>query len=143
MNYFENKEFECKCGCGFAIVHPELLNMLNQLRERLGEAIYISSGCRCPGHDIMAGGSGGGFHTRGMAADIYTESMENGITSMDELANICTALGFGGVERNDHFGNYVHVDVRDMAGYARYLWRFDFDNGERECDKFGNVRRYL
>lgn len=139
MNYFENKEFECKCGCGFETVHPELLNMLNQLRENLGEAIYISSGCRCPKHDINVGGSGGGFHTRGMAADIYTGSMENGTMSMDELANICTELGFGGVERNDHFGNYVHVDVRDMAGFPRYLWRFDYENGERECDDYGNV----
>lgn len=132
--YFQPYEYTCKCGCGFDDLHPLLLEKLDCLREYLGRPVEITSGCRCRNHDINVGGSGRGFHTKGMACDIYVAGM-----TMDELADICTFMGFDGVERNDSFNTYVHVDIRCEQGYSKYYWRYDYYNGERQCDERGNI----
>lgn len=68
--YFERQEFECKCGCGFATVDFELLNILERLREYYGKPIKINSGCRCKIYNKSIGGSSGSRHMEGVAADI-------------------------------------------------------------------------
>lgn len=106
--YFTEAEEICKC-CGEL---PEngmsslLLELLDQLREKVAEPIHVTCMYRCPKHNAEVGGGTNSRHLYGRAADIYCDGV-----SMDELANMATDIGFGGVERNDLY-EYVHVDTR-------------------------------
>jgi uncharacterized protein YcbK (DUF882 family) len=73
--YFQPSEWRCKCGvCGgdpaYAPLADELLMRLDLLRWALGEPVAITSGWRCPEHNIAVGGVQGSRHTAGRAADI-------------------------------------------------------------------------
>lgn len=74
--HFSRKEFACKCGCGFATVDVELVQVLEDVRSFTGAPIHISSGCRCRSHNRAVGGkpasdvSMGSKHMYGVAADV-------------------------------------------------------------------------
>jgi uncharacterized protein YcbK (DUF882 family) len=117
-NYFEESEFACKgeeCGCGHSLpeggMNQDLLLLLNNVRARLGGAIHISSGFRCPIHNANVGGVENSFHTQGVAADCVQD-----ILSVEEFASLVESvmedMGIeGGVGRYYDDG-FVHVDVR-------------------------------
>lgn len=69
MSYFKRSEFECGCGCGFAAVDYELLDVLNEVRGFIKTPLVITSGCRCDHHNFCVGGSEGSAHKLGLAAD--------------------------------------------------------------------------
>ena len=50
-NYFPNKDFRCKCGCGGLIVCGKLINMLNETRKIYGKPMKVTSGYRCKKHN--------------------------------------------------------------------------------------------
>ena len=103
---FKAKEFASKDGAEIVIISKPLINLLSQLRHRIGRPIYINSGYRTPQHNKKVGGARYSYHQYGMAADIRAE----GITP-EELYNILDEMlgGWGGLELHDTF---VHVDVR-------------------------------
>ena len=67
---FKVSEFACKCGCGFQDIDQRLINMCQEIRDKLGVAVKINSGCRCAKHNTKVGGVKNSTHTRGLAADI-------------------------------------------------------------------------
>ena len=67
---FKVSEFTCKCGCGFNNVDQRLMDMAQKIRDDLGVAIKINSGCRCAKHNAKVGGVKNSTHTRGFAADL-------------------------------------------------------------------------
>jgi len=69
---FSRSEFACKCGCGFNTVDSELIRILQSFRDKIGEPITISSGCRCPIYNAFILGSENSQHMKGRAADIVT-----------------------------------------------------------------------
>ena len=73
--YFKRSEFACKCNCGFDVVDTELLEILEDVREHFGEAVTITSACRCDSHNTKIGGSKGSQHKLGKAADIVVEDV--------------------------------------------------------------------
>lgn len=68
--HFQRNEFECSCGCGFATVDVELVEILERLRHYYGAPIKINSGCRCKIYNKSIGGSPRSRHMEGLAADI-------------------------------------------------------------------------
>ncbi len=74
--YFQRKEFECQCGCGFAGVDAELLTALTKIREHFNAPIPIVSGNRCKDHNASVGGAPNSYHVRGMAADFTVKDVE-------------------------------------------------------------------
>lgn len=66
---FRLAEFACPC-CNVVRLQPELLEKLQQLRDRWGEAVIITSGYRCFDHNTEVGGVKGSDHIKGRAADI-------------------------------------------------------------------------
>ena len=72
--YFTRAEFACKCGCGFDDIDPQLVALLDQLRELYGSPIKIDSGCRCEARNKAVGGEPNSAHLRGKAADIETSN---------------------------------------------------------------------
>jgi uncharacterized protein YcbK (DUF882 family) len=108
---FSASEFACKCGCEYGTrdgdVSPELLCLLEHIREEYGKPIYLTSGCRCAMWNASVGGVHNSAHTRGTAADIHCTSGSNRRKLMD-LAVMSYASGIG-IART-----FVHVDVDDV-----------------------------
>ena len=115
-NYFEKSEFACKhCQqLPFGGMNTELVNVLNQLREKLREPLIISSGYRCPTHNRNIGGASQSYHMKGVAADVYINS-EN--YSPHQIAQMALDCGADTAVAYPNQG-FVHVDMR---GY-RAAW---------------------
>jgi len=73
--HFSRHEFACKCGCGFDTVDVDLIAPLEYVRQRSGEPITITSGCRCETYNKQVGGSPRSQHTKGRAVDIQVRNV--------------------------------------------------------------------
>ena len=105
-SYFKRKEFACKCGCGFATVDTDLLDVLENVREYFGSPVTLNSACRCDAHNRAEGGVEGSKHKLGIAADIVVKDFEP-----KEVADYVEKLigDKGGLGR---YKTFTHVDVR-------------------------------
>lgn len=68
--YFTYNEMACKCGCGKAEMNQQFMDLLDSLRDMLGQPIVITSGYRCPNHPVEKSKEKSGAHSKGKAADI-------------------------------------------------------------------------
>ena len=110
IGYFDTREFESRDGAkspyGETVVKPELVHLLNRIREKWGRPIIVNSAYRSPEHNKAVGGVANSFHVQGLAADIRPERPED----LDELQDLCLELvSDGGVGLYDTF---VHIDAR-------------------------------
>ncbi len=87
---------------------PELVEALEDIRERAGRPVTVTSGYRPPAYNAEVGGVPNSAHINGTAADIYVDGL-----STDQLHTICDqVIGHrGGVGYYPRQG-FVHVDVR-------------------------------
>ena len=109
-NFFDLKEFECKCKdkhCEGKMpqlrMNPSLIQALNRVREELGKPIRVTSGFRCTSHNAAVGGVPHSTHRTGYAADIQCDDMEKLLELVEgekEFKGIGVAKTF------------IHVDVR-------------------------------
>ena len=104
---FDSSEFACHCGCGFDAIRAELVYGLQQLRDALGVPICVSSGCRCPRHNLTVGSGNDSQHVLGYAADIQVD----GVTPRDvaHAAEQIPTFRDGGIGL---YNTWVHVDAR-------------------------------
>jgi uncharacterized protein YcbK (DUF882 family) len=112
-SHFSEEELTCKCGCGYLVVNPILIRLLESIRETFGKPVNVLSGCRCEQHNINIGGVSDSQHLYGTAADIYIEGVD-----VDWLADVVTQKGADGV--GVYRGSnppFVHVDVRGYMAY--------------------------
>lgn len=115
-NYFKEKEFACKCGCGYSDISQELLSRLNLAREEAGVPFIITSGCRCKEHNKAVGGVADSAHTKGLAVDIYAPDA----TRWHILAALFLYFHRIGISFK---GNFIHVDI-DMTKAAPVVWEY-------------------
>ena len=104
--HFSRSEFACRCGCGFDTVDVETIKVLDDLREAFGEAVYISSGCRCYSHNKSVGGTEKSQHLRGRAADVIVNNV-NPVTVYAYLDS--TYKEIYGIGR---YNDFTHIDTR-------------------------------
>jgi uncharacterized protein YcbK (DUF882 family) len=114
--YFSEKEFRCP-GSGVLMVDPDLLKALDELREIMGEPVYVTSGCRSPEHNKKVGGSDNSYHVTTdlrpcMAADLLVKTGHHRYRMIEAAIR----AGFGGI---GVYSNHIHVDVRDDL----VMWR--------------------
>ncbi len=124
--HFQVKEFKCKDGSDKIIVNMDLINLLEQLYDKLGAgAINITSGYRSPSHSVKVGGYATDQHTKGNAADITAKKKDGTPFSSKDvtlaLEDLNHAGGIGLINKNGS----VHLDVR-----GKKCW-FDETNGEK------------
>jgi len=110
--HFHDYEFACHCGCGFASPVPELVQVLEQIRDAIRRPIHVNSGCRCATHNQSIGGSLNSLHTQGKAADIPTDDKRHKF-DLVAAAIQCGASDIGVYDWG------VHVGVGSSTG----LWR--------------------
>lgn len=76
IRYFKRAEFKCKCGgryCnGFpAEPHMATVRFADEIRHRLGKAVPVNSGLRCPQHNANTpGAAANSNHMGGGAVDL-------------------------------------------------------------------------
>lgn len=117
-SYFQEKEIECHCGCGFKEADPDFLNKLNTARHIAEIPFIVTSFCRCPKHNKAVGGSSTSSHLKGIAADILFKDF-------DSFFRILNSLRIAGFTR---FGfnfdkMFIHVDS-DTSKPNPALWRY-------------------
>ena len=103
MNYFKQKEFDCKC-CGLNNISNDLVDKLNVARYFAGIPFIINSGTRCKLHNKDVGGKTKSSHLAGLAADIR-------IRDNTEKLLIVKALLKAGFTRLGIKNNYIHCDI--------------------------------
>lgn len=107
---FSRSEFACRCGCGLDDIHPETVEALQKMRDRLGAAIHVNSGCRCSTHNRAVGGELRSYHLPAQgckAADITTRHMTPSEFA-DWIEDNSTEFCSGGIGR---YKGFVHVDI--------------------------------
>ena len=121
LRYFSLSEFRCKCnqckGYPAGGMSNTLLLKLDELREKLGYPIYVSSGYRCEYWNQRNGGVDNSTHTLGQAADIYSD-----YATTEKLLELAEKVGFDGIGYYPNEG-FIHVDCRcDGRKPNYYRW---------------------
>ena len=101
--HFKVEEFACADGTDVLLIHPQLIDLLEELRANWGRPVTVNSGFRTAAYNDKIGGADDSRHLYGLAADIVISGVPP-----DEVATLAADLGAGGVGRYDTF---THVDV--------------------------------
>lgn len=103
---FKVSEFRCKDNSDVIFIAPELVDILQTIRNHYGKAVNINSAYRTPTYNKKVGGATYSQHLYGTAADIRI----NGVKPKDLAAYIETLMpNYGGI---GIYPTFVHVDIR-------------------------------
>ena len=107
VKFFKPYEFDCKSLPGSGVsMEGEFVILLDNLRQRIGRSIVITSGLRTLEHNRSVGGSPNSAHLRGMAADIRCND------SAHRALIILTWLAIEPpVKRIGIANGFVHLDI--------------------------------
>jgi zinc D-Ala-D-Ala carboxypeptidase len=108
--YFKWSEFDQPGykGSGETYMNRDFVKLLDELRERCGFPLIITSGYRSPEYNSVVSTTGeNGPHTTGRAVDIRC----NGQTAYTILHHVF-ALGFTGIGiKQRDAGRFIHIDT--------------------------------
>lgn len=110
--HFTLKEFQCNDGSPIVLVHFLLPQLLEQIRERIGAPIQITSAFRTPSHNRAIGGAEHSYHLSGFAADISSKA-----ATPSRIAEVAASLGAGGVAA---YSSFCHVDMGRKRTWSTY-----------------------
>lgn len=100
------REFSCNDGSDVVFISPDLVEILQQIRDHFKAPVSINSGYRTPAYNKKVGGATYSQHLYGMAADIVVKGVEpKKVYAYADSLLPCT----GGVGL---YKTFVHVDVR-------------------------------
>jgi hypothetical protein len=108
---FDLREFKCRCKssrCHMTLVHPKLVESLQTLRDALARPLMLISAFRCTPYNRIVGGKPRSYHTRGMAADVLCQDLDQ----VRELAEAAGRVGAIGGIGEYPIRRFVHIDVR-------------------------------
>jgi zinc D-Ala-D-Ala carboxypeptidase len=117
-DYFPEKPWACKCGCGYNKISPFLVSRLNEAREKAGIPFNIISACRCSKHNAEEGGEINSAHLTGEAVDI----MLTGVVSLSRIVIVESLLSVG-FRRIGIGKTFVHADVSLILPHPR-MWLY-------------------
>ena len=101
---FSPAEIACR-GTGQIKLHPEALDKLQALRDRLGKPLIVRSAYRSPEHNRAVGGAKSSKHMDGTAFDIAMANHDP--VAFEAAAREVGFLGFGFYPRS----GFIHVDL--------------------------------
>jgi len=107
---FKVSEFACKDGSDKILIDPELVVILQNIRDYFGKPIIINSAYRTESWNKHENGASNSRHLYGMAADIKIRDI-----SPTEIAKYAETIGVRGIGR---YSTFVHVDTRS----SKYYW---------------------
>lgn len=100
---FNSSEFECPESKDHKI-NRDLVDSLQDLRDKFGKSITITSGYRSQAHNDKIGGVKNSQHVLGRAVDITAKDL-------DKLYDLCLSI-FNAVGDGRKKGKFIHVDNR-------------------------------
>lgn len=134
---FSANEFACRCNrCQKIRIDEALVAQLQQIRDHFGKPVVITSGYRCPSHNLAVGGTSSSYHTKGQASDFYIK----GVPPM-AIAQYAESIGVPGIGLYDDF---VHIDTRMKKSYwfgHQQEYRSTFGEAGRFCVELRTLRR--
>ncbi|KPQ04324.1 MAG: Peptidase M15 [Rhodobacteraceae bacterium HLUCCA12] len=101
---FSPAEIACR-GTGQLKLHPEALDKLQALRDRLGKPLIVRSAYRSPEHNRAVGGAPASKHMDGTAFDIAMANHDP--VAFEAAAREVGFLGFGYYPRS----GFMHIDL--------------------------------
>jgi zinc D-Ala-D-Ala carboxypeptidase len=101
---FSPAEIACR-GTGQLKLHPEALDKLQALRDRLGKPLIVRSAYRSPEHNRAVGGASRSKHMDGTAFDIAMANHDP--VAFEAAAREVGFLGFGFYPRS----GFIHIDL--------------------------------
>ena len=117
---FEPWEFATDSGA--LLISTDLLDKLQTLRDRYGQALRINCGYRDEQHNKRVGGGKRSWHMKGVAVDIHIKSVSMG----RKLEKLAREIGFTAVGRYNGVntrGRFIHLDTRPpKPSGALYQW---------------------
>lgn len=111
---FSINALACRC-CKAQGIDGHLVRKLQAVRDRYKKPIYISSGFRCPSHNIAEGGSPTSSHLTGKAADIAIISSRDRYKLLPFLLAEFERIGIG--------ADFIHVDI-DEGKSKELAWLY-------------------
>ena len=104
---FKVREFACKDGSDPVFISPDLVAVLQKVRNHFGKAVTITSAYRTPLHNEAEGGTTYSQHLYGKAADIKI----SGVSPKRVAAYVETIMpNTGGIGT---YSTFTHIDVRE------------------------------
>lgn len=105
---FKVNEFACSDGSDVVFVSPDLVKVLQKIRNHFKKPVNINSGYRTVTKNKAVGGAAYSQHLYGMAADISISGV-----SPKVVAAYAESLlpGTGGI---GIYSNFVHIDTRKV-----------------------------
>lgn len=107
---FTRQELACTC-CGDCKIHPEMIAILQSIRNFYGKPLFVSSGYRCPKHPVEVMKDKPGEHAHGMAVDIIC----HGALALEIMRN-AQALGvtrIGINQKGRASSRFIHLGIAD------------------------------
>lgn len=105
--HFSEEEFHCHCGkCTFPGVKPELIDLLELIRDHFDTPVHVVSGYRCPAHNATVDGAKLSQHVVGKAADIRLKGVNPADVASYVEQVYPNTYGVG------RYRTFTHVDVR-------------------------------
>lgn len=112
IKHFKQSEFACKCGCGFADINLNLVKILDEIREYFGQAVVVTSGCRCRNHNSkQKGSSQNSRHISGKAADIVVRNVDKAKVLAKCKEYVSSGRARYTYTNNTNMRNAVHIDI--------------------------------
>ena len=115
IRFFRKSEFVCPC-CDRVELDATFVLKLDLAREIAGVPFTITSGYRCPAHNVKVGGVKQSAHMSGLAADI---SCPDSVTRL----NILRGLIVAGFRRVGMGKDFIHCDVD--ASKPNNVWLYE------------------
>ena len=92
-------------------INLKLVKILEEIRNHFGQAVVITSGCRCKKHNADVGGVQGSRHVLGKASDIYVK----GVSTSTLLAYTKSLVAQNKLRytytNNKNMNGVVHIDI--------------------------------
>ena len=111
--HFRVSEFACHDGSDNVPIDIDLAFKLEDIRQRFGKTITITSGSRSPSYNKKIGGTSDSYHVKGRAFDIVV----NGVSPYD-VAHYAQGLWINGIGCYYDDG-FVHIDSRKQP----FFWK--------------------
>ncbi|MEG2322016.1 MAG: peptidoglycan-binding protein [Bacilli bacterium] len=120
--YFKKEEFKCPCGkCnGYGLgIYKSLIRNMENMREKYGRPIYISSGYRCQTYnDSLEGSTKTSKHVFGRACDFYISNYTESEETRNKIVAYAKTLpefNYAYHNLNNQYrnmGSAIHFDVK-------------------------------
>lgn len=120
---FRKEEMQCKhtkeCN-----MHPEVMRILQAIRDEIKQPIFISSGFRSVKHPVEQSKSKPGEHTLGMAVDIVCHGMR--ALDIIRLALKHDIRRIGVHQKGNVNSRFVHIGIanRYSLEFPEALWTY-------------------